>query len=267
MTKNYIYILLIGVIFIISGCTSQKKLVYFNQLDKEDAENINSQVTFQHESKIVVGDLLGIIVSGNDPRAVATFNLPVISNYSPNSEQITTTQSLQPYAVDIDGTINFPVLGKLKVVDMTRVELIDLLTKRIGEYVQKPVVNVRFLNLGFTILGEVNRPGRFTFTERTSIIDALGMAGDITVYGKRDNVLIARENNGKKEFARLNMNDHSIFLSPYYYLQQNDIIYVEPNNIKQINSQSLPLILTSVSSMATIVTLVYSIYQFSKNSQ
>ena len=127
-------------------------------------------------------------------------------------------------------------------------------------YVEKPIVNIRFINSTVTILGEVNRPGQYALTnERSTLLDALGLAGDLTAYGKRENVLIRRENSGKVEFSRLNLNDGSLFNSPYYYVQQNDVIYVEPNSVKSVSSQNIPLYLSSVSTLATLITLVYSI--------
>ena len=173
---------------------------------------------------------------------------------------------MQPYVVDIDGNINFPVIGQLKAEGLSRSQLVNLITNEIKTYVQNPIVNIRFMNSTVTVLGEVNKPGQFTFiNERTTLLDALGLAGDLTAYGKRENVLIRRENNGKVEFSRLNLNDGSVFSSPYYYIQQNDVIYVEPNSVKSVSSQNIPLYLSSVSTLATLVTLVYSIAQANKN--
>ena len=123
-----------------------------------------------------------------------------------------------------------------------------------------PIVNIQFVNFRITVLGEVLRPGQFPVTnERVTILDALGLAGDMTAYGRRDNVLLTRNNNGKLEFARINLNSDEVFKSPYFYLQQNDVIYVEPNTVKSISSQDIPLYLSFLSTLATLVTLIYSI--------
>lgn len=263
--RKYPILVLIIIATVIVGCTSQKKLSYFNKLDKNAADTINGESNFRHEARIKSGDMLVITVVGNDPNAVAVFNLPVVAYSAPGSENIYGVQSQQAYTVDIEGNITFPVLGKVNLKDFTRSQAIELLTNRIKEYVQNPIVNVKYLNFSVTVLGEVVRPGQYPINnERTTLLDALGMAGDMTPFGKRENVLITRENNGKLEFARLNMNDVSIFNSPYYYVQQNDVIYVEPNNVRSISSQNIPLFLSSISTMATLVTLIYSISRANK---
>lgn len=250
----------ISTIILFANCTSQKKLSYFNKVNEGAADSINSKSNFGHEAKIKSGDALVITVTGSDPNAVAVFNLPVIAYSSPGSENFYGIQTLQPYTVDIDGTINFPVLGKLNLKGLSRSEAVSLITEQLTEYVQDPIVNVKFLNFNVTVLGEVLRPGQYPISnERTTILDALGMAGDMTPYGKRENVLVTREHNGQLQFARLNLNEVDVFTSPYYYIQQNDVIYVEPNNVRSISSQNIPLFLSSVSTLATLITLTYSI--------
>lgn len=255
MFTSFVLVLLLSV-----GCTSQKKLTYFNGIDKNAADTINSKINFRYEGRIVSGDNLGITVSAQDPKAVANFNLPFVSFSSPGSDQIYAAQTLQPYTVDKEGNINFPVVGKIKAEGLTRTELVNVITNELKPYVQNPIVNLQFMNSTVTVLGEVNKPGQYPLAnERTTLIDALGLAGDMTPYGKRENVLISREVNGKIEFARLNLNNGSIFTSPYFYVLQNDVIYVEPNSVKSVSSQNIPLYLSSVSTLATLVTLVYSI--------
>lgn len=260
---NTVFFFLIIILF--SNCTSQKKLSYFNKVNEGAADSINSKSDFGHEAKIKSGDVLVITVTGSDPNAVAVFNLPVIAYSTPGSENFYGVQTQQPYTVDVDGTINFPVLGKLKLQGLSRSEAVNLISGKLTEYVQNPIVNVKFLNFNVTVLGEVLRPGQYPISnERTTILDALGMAGDMTPYGRRENVLVTREHNGKLQFARLNLNEADVFTSPYYYIQQNDVIYVEPNSVRSISSQNIPLFLSSVSTLATLITLTYSI---SKNKQ
>lgn len=265
MKKTHLLVPFLLGLVLFSGCTSQKKLAYFNHLNENAADSINQKSIFRHEATIKFGDMLVITVSGSDPKTIAVFNLPIVSYSSPMSEQVYGVQALQPYVVDKDGCINFPVLGRLKVEGLTRIELVDLLTEKIKTYVQDPIVNLKFMNFNVTILGEVNRPGQYQVSnERTTVLDAIGLAGDLTAYGKRNDILISREVNGKLEFKRLNLNDASIFNSPYYYVQQNDVIYVEPNSVKSVSSQNVPLYLSSISTLATIVTLIFSIYQANK---
>src|SRR5205085_4095548 len=136
--------------------------------------------------------------------------------------------------------IDFPVLGKLEVTGLTTSQLSDTLKSKLDQYLKDPIVNVRLLNYKVTILGEVNRPSSYSVTsERLSVVDAIGMAGDLTIDGKRENVLLIREENGERKFIRLNLNSSTLFESPYYYLKQNDIVYVEPSKSKaQSSAQS-----------------------------
>lgn len=151
-------------------------------------------------------------------------------------------------------------MGEIKLEGLTLTEAGNLIKSKLAEHVADPIVNIQFVNFRITVLGEVLRPGQFPVTnERVTILDALGLAGDMTAYGRRDNVLLTRNNNGKLEFARINLNSDEVFKSPYFYLQQNDVIYVEPNTVKSISSQDIPLYLSTLSTLATLVTLIYSI--------
>lgn len=244
----------------LSSCTSQKKLAYFNEVDASSAEAINQSFNRLHEAKICIGDMLSITVSGLDPLAVAPFNLPLVSYAKPGSETIYGSPSLQAYLVDVDGNINFPILGEIKLVDLSKSEAITLIENKLSAYLKDPIVTMQFLNYKITVIGEVARPGQYTINnERVTLLDALGMAGDMTPYGKRGTVLITRENNGKLEFARLDLNSDALFRSPYYYLQQNDVIYVEPNVVRSIASQNIPLYLSGLSTLGTIITLIVTI--------
>lgn len=247
-------------ILLLASCTSQKNLTYFNNINKYSADSINSVFQSYKQTKIAVGDLISIVVSGADPQAVVSFNSPVISYYSPNSENIYSQPILQPYLVGIDGEINFPVIGKIKLAGLTKTEAMDLLTEKLDPYIKNPIVTVGIVNYKVTVMGEVLRPGQYPITnDRTTILDALGMAGDLTIYGKRNDVLIVRENNGKLEFERIDLNSDNLFKSPYYYLNQNDLIYVSPNKTKTVAAQNLPLYLSGISTLGTLITLVYTI--------
>lgn len=264
--KNFTIAITAVFILVFTGCTSQKKLSYFHNINESAADSINNNSKFQYEAAIKPGDMLVITVSGNDPKAIAVFNLPVISYAAPGSDQYYGGQVQQAYTVDADGTIMFPVIGKIQISGLTRQKTIDLISQRLQEYIQNPIVNIRYVNFNVTVLGEVLRPGQYPMpNERTTVLDALGLAGDMTPYGRRENVLVTREQNGKLQFARLNLNDESVFNSPFYYVQQNDVIYVEPNTARSISAQNIPLFLSSISTLATLVTLTYSISQNQKN--
>jgi polysaccharide export outer membrane protein len=253
--------LIVSTLLIFTGCTTQKKLAYFNTVTASSAESINAQLKNERaDARILTDDRLSITVSALDPNAVAIYNLPFVSFASPGSDQIYASPVLQSYLVNSQGNINFPVLGEIKLEGLTLTEAGNLIKNKLAEHVADPIVNIQFVNFRITVLGEVLRPGQFPVTnERVTILDALGLAGDMTAYGRRDNVLLTRNNNGKLEFARINLNSDEVFKSPYFYLQQNDVIYVEPNTVKSISSQDIPLYLSSLSTLATLVTLIYSI--------
>ncbi len=259
--KKINIILIVSTLLIFTGCTTQKKLAYFNTVTASSAESINAQLKNERaDARILTDDRLSITVSALDPNAVAIYNLPFVSFASPGSDQIYASPVLQSYLVNSQGNINFPVLGEIKLEGLTLTEAGNLIKSKLAEHVADPIVNIQFVNFRITVLGEVLRPGQFPVTnERVTILDALGLAGDMTAYGRRDNVLLTRNNNGKLEFARINLNSDEVFKSPYFYLQQNDVIYVEPNTVKSISSQDIPLYLSSLSTLATLVTLIYSI--------
>ncbi len=184
--------------------------------------------------QIKANDLLTISVSAPEQEAALPFNLPVIGVPQGGAElgglSVNGRQQLQTYLVDSDGNIEFPVLGTVNVTGLNRQQLAAKLKTEITEYVQDPIVNVRIVNFQVSVLGEVTRPGTFDIRdEYLSLPKALGFAGDLTIYGRRDNVLVMREENGKKIHEYLDLTDPNVINSPFYYLQQNDVVYVEPN--------------------------------------
>jgi polysaccharide export outer membrane protein len=258
--KYFISIAIILFFLCFFGCTSQRKVAYFYGINEESAEVINETFNTVHESKIVPGDMLSIVISGLDPAAVAPFNLPVVAYARPGSEQLYANPSLQAYLVDVNGYINFPVVGKIHLAGLKKSEAIEKIKFELSEHLKDIVITIQFLNYKITVLGEVNRPGVYSIdNERVTVVDALGLAGDMSIYGKRPNVLVGRENNGKMEFCRLNLNTEDVFTSPYYYLQQNDFVYVEPNNMRALTSQNIPLYLSTVSTLASMATVIISV--------
>ena len=243
---------------------SQRKLSYLRDVDASSADSINKTYTPLDENYITKGDLLTIFVNALDVEAVQAFNMPVANVQALGSRTVTTATgggTLQGYWVDPNGDIDFPVLGKLHVEGMTTSMLKDTLTQLISRSVREPIVNINFMNFFVTVLGEVKNPGRHAVNSQgMTIFEALGLAGDMTIYGKRNNVLVSREVDGKMEFARLNLNDESIFASPYYHIRQNDVIYVEPNNARAISSQNIPLYLSMITTLGSMATVIVSVY-------
>ena len=208
-------------------------------------------------------DLLTIMVNTTDPEAAAPFNLTVQTSVNvANSTSLTQQPTLQRYLVSNDGTIDFPVLGVLNVVGLTKDELEDHICEKLSNYIDEvPIVTVRMVNYKISVLGEVVRPGVFTINnEKVSVFEALALAGDLTIWGMRDNVKIIREDaDGKREIISINLNNVDIVNSPYYYLQQNDILYVTPNKTKAKNSdigQSTSLWFSGVSILVSLVNIL-----------
>ena len=244
---KYLFIMLMVLLF--ASCMSSKKMLYFQENDQIKLND--TLVNFQ--PAIQPGDLITISVSANDPLSAQTFNLyetPPINAGNPK---------LLPYLVDGDGIINFPVLGKLKVEGLTTQQLSDQITQALTTYLVAPIVNVRLTNFKITVMGEVKTPGTYTIpNERITIVEALGLAGDLNIQAKRANITLIREHEGKRAFFKVDLTNKALFNSPYYYLVQNDVLYVEPNKTK-INSSavgaSTSVILSSVGILISLITL------------
>jgi polysaccharide export outer membrane protein len=253
-------ILIISILAIISclSCSTPKDIVYF-----ED-EPIGDGLIMLEPKQLLYkpDDILTINVSALDPETVKPFNLPVVQTNTNDVTSANGRTQLQTYLVDFNGNIEFPVLGKLKVAGLTRTELTALLVERISTMANDPIINVRLANFTITIIGEVERPGTFTIQdERITILEALGLASDLTIYGKRNNLLIIREVDGKKKFANIDLTSINTVNSPVYYLQQNDVIYVEPNKARKRQStytQNNVVLISAISTLASITAIIIS---------
>ena len=263
MSKKLVLLSLMAVI--LGSCTSYKNVPYVQNSDYIDL----SKSEFLYDAKIMPKDILSITVSTVNPEASAPFNLLVRNTLYNTSSSIGTSSggSLQIYLVDNDGCIEFPVVGNLKVGGLTKAECEKLIHDKIQRFMnaeENPVVTVRMSNYKISVLGEVARPGMFTVgNEKVNIFEALAQAGDLTIYGVRDRVKLIREDaQGKKSITTLNLNDANIINSPYYYLQQNDIVYVEPNKVKARNSdigQSTTIWFSATSILISLTSLLYNI--------
>jgi polysaccharide biosynthesis/export protein len=227
------------------SCTNTKKAVYFS-----DQKSGSFEAPVIPKLIIQNNDLLSISVSSLNPEASAVFNQP---NNAPANSTSTTT-SATGYLVDGEGNIQFPFLGAVKAAGLTKDELKDKLIKSMTEkkLLVDPIITVRFLNFKVTVLGEVAHPTVVTVpSERISLLEAIGLAGDLTIYAQRDNVLVIRDEDGKKVTNRLNLNSTELFTSPYYYLKSNDVVYVEPNKSKVASTSRtqtwLPIVLSALS--------------------
>jgi polysaccharide export outer membrane protein len=239
------------------SCASRKDVVYYQGVDgKAPQEKSNS-----YEIKIQPDDLLMIIVSAEDPEIAMPFNLKTISVQNPGElDAPAGQQTMQLYLVDSNGYIEFPVLGKLKVSGLSRSEVLKLLQEKISAYIKNPMINLRIMNFKVSVQGEVAAPGTYTVaSERITLIEALTMAKDLTIYGKRNNILIIREIDGVKSYNRVDITNADFINSPFYYLAQNDVVYVEPNKNK-INGAAIGpntgVIISISSLLITLITLI-----------
>lgn len=245
MKLNYIYF--IFCLLILSSCAPQQNLVYFSE--GTSGPRTSSANMSESEVKIQVNDILKVSVSSLSAESNTLFNSPSAGDKESG------------YRVDKNGQINFPVLGAVKLEGLTLEQAQNKLARELDRYVKNPIVNIQYINFKITVMGEVNRPSSFTITdEKVNLMEALGMAGDLTPFGKRDNVLVLREKNGERTMARINLNNRDVLNSPYFYLKQNDIVYVEPTKAKAAsvnpNKWVLPVTISAVLSLATILSRV-----------
>lgn len=258
--KKYIFLVpILALAF--TSCKTSKEMLYFPELAQDN--NITQVIpdsVKEYESPIMPDDMLTITVTALDPNAVAIFNLPTQNYLAPGESLLVTTPSMQTYLVDSEGYVDYPVLGRIKLGGLTRKEATQLLKEKISNYVENPIVSIQCINYKITILGEVTKPGSYKIdSERVSILDALGMANDITIYGDHTNLLLIREENGTRTFNRIDLSQPDIFTSPYYYMQRNDVIYVEPNDARKgyanysQNKQYTVSIVSAITSAASVV--------------
>lgn len=245
------------IVLLLFSCAPRKDSVYYQNIDTmTEQEKQNS-----YEIKIQPDDLLLIIVSADDPETVIPFNLSIIG--VPTAGNINTAQGqlmMQSYLVDATGTIDFPVLGKLKVGGLSRSDVMQLLEFKIAKYIKNPIINIRIMNFKISVQGEVTLPGSYGISsDRITLIEALTMAKDLTIYGRRDNILIIREVNGVKSYNRVDITKSDFINSPFYYLAQNDVVYVEPNKVR-INGAAVGantgVIISITSLLITLITLI-----------
>ena len=239
--KKIEFITLFALVFILllgnSSCQSYKNIPYLQNSEYLLPDSITRPL---YDARIQPKDILTISVHTTNPEASLPFNLTVANIQQQGRANALTTQSaLLPYLVDNNGEIDFPVVGKIKMGGLTKNEAEHTIKKALRSYLtEEPIVTIRMENYKITVLGEVARPNTFTIAnEKVNIFEALAMAGDLTVYGIRENVKLIRENEmGQQDIVTLNLNDASIVRSPYYYLQQNDILYITPNKVKAKDS-------------------------------
>lgn len=229
----YKFIPLLCILFSIilsTSCVDTQKLRYFSNLS--DSQTVKLPIIQRSQAIIMPDDILDIKISGANEATAALFNtystIPAASVTNTNN-----SGNLSGYIVDINGEIEFPVIGKVKAAGQTKDEFKEMLKEKVSKYLKDPLISVKFSNFRYTVLGEVKVPGTYVVpNERVTILEALGSAGDMTSYSKRSGVRIIRDSSGKREIGIVDFGDKSLFTSKYYYLQRNDVIYIEPEKYK-----------------------------------
>ena len=245
--KQILFALSIALMAMVS-CSTVKDIAYFQNKVVNEPEAIDKHAGIVIQAK----DMLSIVVSSRNPELVAMFNLPVVS-YQAGSEVVNTgyNQRLMGYVVDNDGFIDFPVLGPIKVAGLTRWELSELIKNKLlnDGLLTDAVVTVEFMNFKVSVIGEVNAPGTYSLqNDKVTILQAISLARDLTIFGQRENVCVIREREGERVIYEINLCDVSMFNSPAYYLQQNDVVYVQPSEVKarQSTTDDKALRMTSI---------------------
>lgn len=261
--KIYKLFVVAAMAIMLGSCGGTKNVPYFQNSQRVDL----TRSAFLYDARIMPKDQLTITVSTINDEAAAPFNLTVPTPYTSNMRSTYSQAMLQSYLVDNEGNINFPIVGQLHVGGLTKSEAEDMIREQIQPYIneqEKPIVTVRMTGYQISVIGEVSRPGTFTVSrEKITVLEALAQAGDLTIYGVRDNVQLIREDSeGQKSIHVLNLNDANLINSPYYYLQQNDVIYVTPNKVKAQNSSvgsMTTLWFSATSILISLTSLLYNI--------
>lgn len=245
-----------------SSCQSTKNVPYFKDISLAPQSELSNTAKFT-EPVIIPDDILSVSIFTIDDKTGMIVNQAAsqaISTVNGVSTNLGATPPTAGFLVDKNGEIDLAVIGKIKLTGLTTFQARDLIKEKAAVFYTNPNVQVRFANFKVTILGEVARPATYVIpNEKVTVLDALGLAGDLTIFGKRENVTLIRDNNGKKEFARLDLNSKEIFNSPYYYLKQNDVLYIEPNkgkaaSLNQARTQTYALIGSLLSVLVVLFT-------------
>jgi polysaccharide export outer membrane protein len=235
------------------GCVSNARLTNFKNLNDTSFSLVNNNF----QSTIQKGDILYIGVTSLNPLEASAFNSInsiIVQNGGINNMPLNTTPG---QLISDDGTVKLPYVGNLLARGKTTTQLSKEIALLISPYLKDPIITVRFMNFKVTVLGEVNRPGVINVTnERISVLEAIGSAGDLTAFSKRNNILLIRDSAGMQVFKRFSLEDKTIFFKPYYFLQPNDVLYVETNSVKSLSTSNIPILLPSIISALSFLVLI-----------
>ena len=232
------------ILITLSSCVSKKKIIYLQGQQNQSSNQVNYEPIIQND------DLLSITISSVEPELAAPFNIDQLQSSGSGSG---TNMNKTTYLVDTAGEIDFPVLGKIKVIGLTKTLLKQQIKERLSLYLTDPIINIRIVNYKISVLGEVNKPGSYTLTgDRITLLEVIANAGDLTLYGKRDNILIIRDYLGTKTYNRVDITNADFVNSPFYYLDQNDVVYVEPRKAR-IDGTAIGGNITAIMSIASFL--------------
>jgi len=266
MKLNKLFFGAVLVALLFASCKPSEEIAYIADAQRDSAFALKGQFS----GGIQANDLLSIYVASETPESTIQFNqetnkIAVLTDGDNRTVLNSGSTTVSGYLVNHDGDIIFPVLGKIHVLGLTHNELAALIEKQLISqgHITDPVVTVKLMNFKVCVLGDVARPGQLVVSgERLTIFEALSMVGDLTIYGQRHNVTIVREENGVRTIGEVDLSSKSVFDSPYYYLHQNDVVYVEPNMRKKKNAERDPMTMTYISSAVSIVSVISSVFYY-----
>jgi polysaccharide export outer membrane protein len=259
--QKYRQLVFLLILVLATSCSSTQNIVYFQDIQGIKGAELEHAATYT-EPVIQPDDNLSINIFTLNPQTGAIINQAAATPILGGNANTAVSQQVTGFVVDKNGEVELALAGKIKVAGLTTYQARELVRERVVKYYNEPNVQLRFANFKVSVLGEVNSPSTYNMpNEKVSITDALSLAGDLTIYGRRDNVLIVRDNNGKKQYQHLDLNSSEIFNSPFYYLRQNDLIYVEPTKAKNVANNAVRVqaigLITSVLSV-----LILAVSQF-----
>lgn len=276
LMQRTIYLVAVALLLLGASCKAPQKTIYFAENTPLDPHVQVENIEKRKEITLLPDDIIAINVSSISSittSGIGTADPVAIFNQGGTNYNITSSignggagGDNKGYLVDVNGFIDYPVLGKVKVSGLTIREVKEMMAKRLEDFIKNPVVEVRIINYKITVLGEAGSPGFIIASNhKISVIDAIAMAGDMPITGRKDNVMIIRETEGRREYARLNLNSRNVFSSPYYYLKQNDIIYIEPTRVRRQESNDfLRFYLPTVTSLLSTAIAIYGVTQIVK---
>ena len=267
MRKIHQFILYVAFLGVAMSCTTQKQMVYLQDAQPSSADSINRHFQSKPEPTFMVGDAMTVMVNALDKEVIIPYNLTTVVSAIPGTNAVQTAAMLQYYVVDEAGEIEMPVLGKVHVAGLKRSEVEQLIREKLEQQVQNPLVQVNLVSANVTVLGEVASPRQVQMQSgRLTILEALAAAGDLTPYARRDNVLVTREVEGKLQIGRLDLRSSDIYTSPYYFLQQNDVVYVSPNRVKAVSSTNAGLWVSIAGTLASTAAVIVTVVNATKKN-